>query len=273
MTRVFEVGQYRQASIFSETQKVRRQGVLQFSLILSCMMAMLMPANGEEATKAVGSFTAAQAKRAFIDGTGQGWKALQKDDFVNVNCEPDTFTWEGSIAHCKGKPIGVIRTRDQYKNFELVVEWKHLKPAGNSGIFLWADEQSIDETPPNDVPKGIEVQVLENNYPEFYTKQTGKKADWFTTHGDVFPVHGALMKPFEPIAPDGIRSFPTKQLSMPAGNWNHYYIRAINGEVRLWVNGEEVSGGSDCEPRHGYLALESEGSPVDFRNIRIRPLP
>ena len=50
-------------------------------------------------------------------------------------------------------------------------------------------------------------------------------------------------------------------------------LNAINGELRLWVNGEEVSGGNNIDPRAGYLCLESEGSPIDFRNIRIRELP
>ena len=50
-------------------------------------------------------------------------------------------------------------------------------------------------------------------------------------------------------------------------------MRAINGEVRLWVNGEEVSGGTGCSPASGFLCLESEGSPVEFRNLRIRELP
>jgi len=81
------------------------------------------------------------------------------------------------------------------------------------------------------------------------------------------------MKPFPPVAPNGRRSFPSKRLTKPVGEWNHYYIRAINGEVRLWVNGEEVSGGEDCTPSNGYLALEAEGSPVEFRNLRLRELP
>ncbi len=80
------------------------------------------------------------------------------------------------------------------------------------------------------------------------------------------------MKPFPPVAP-GNRSFPRKHLSKPKGQWNHYYVRAINGEVRLWVNGEEVSGGSDIQPRSGYLCLESEGAPVQFKNLRLRELP
>jgi len=81
------------------------------------------------------------------------------------------------------------------------------------------------------------------------------------------------MKPFPPVAPGGSRSFPRKNLSKGMGEWNHYYVRAINGEVRLWVNGEEVSGGTDCQPAEGFLCLESEGAPVDFRKLRIRELP
>jgi hypothetical protein len=81
------------------------------------------------------------------------------------------------------------------------------------------------------------------------------------------------MKPFPPTSPDGSRSFPRKRLSKGTGEWNHYHIRCVNGEVRLSVNGEEVSGGAECEPRTGYLCLESEGSPVEFRGLKLRELP
>jgi hypothetical protein len=155
----------------------------------------------------------------------------------------------------------------------LVAEWQHHDHGGNSGIFVWGSKESLDALERNGLPHGIEVQVLDLGYEENYVKRTGKKADWFTSHGDVFPTGPAKMTPFAPAAPDGKRSFPSKELVRPAGEWNHYYVRAIHGEVRLWVNGEEVSGGTGCEPRSGYLCLESEGAPVDFRNLRIRELP
>ncbi|HZN34080.1 MAG TPA: DUF1080 domain-containing protein, partial [Pirellulaceae bacterium] len=124
------------------------------------------------------------------------------------------------------------------------------------------------------LPMGIEVQILDHGFKENYIKNNpNRKPDWFTTNGDVFPTQKAKMKPFPPISPNGSRSFPKKELSKGAGEWNHYYIRAINGEVRLWVNGEEVSGGTNCEPASGYLCLESEGSPIEFRNLRVRVLP
>ncbi len=213
------------------------------------------------------------APKAFIDGAGLGWKPLAGDDFVNVNCDNNTWTWTGGDVHCTGQPVGVTRSKTPYTNFELVAEWRHLKFAGNSGIFVWVPETALKSLKRGQLPSGVEVQVLDHGYTEQYEKQTKKKADWFTSHGDVFPVGATKMKPFPPVAPDGIRSFPRKNLSKGINQWNHYYVRAINGEVRLWVNGEEVSGGNGIEPRTGFLCLESEGSPIDFRNLRIRELP
>lgn len=216
----------------------------------------------------------AEDKPKLVEGKGEGWVEFTQKDFVNVNCNEDTWTWKGGEVHCTGKPVGVIRTIKTYTNFELVAEWQHLSSGGNSGIFLWATDDGLKDLKPNALPKiGIEVQVLDHGYAEQFEKRTGKKPDWFTTHGDVFPVGGSDMKPFPPSAPNGKRSFPKKNLSKGHGEWNHYYVRAVKGEVRLSVNGEEVSGGSDCKPASGYLCLESEGAPVIFKNVRIRELP
>ena len=213
--------------------------------------------------------------RAFIDGTGEGWRNLKEGDFVAVNCKKDTFVWKEGVVYCTGQPVGVIRTKKQFTNFELVAQWRHMRKAGNSGIFVWAIPSSIAnlEAGKGSLPAGIEVQVLDLGYTEQYEKRHRKKANWFTCHGDVFPVGAAKMKPFPPTAPNKKRSFPTKNLSLGVGQWNHYYIRCIDGEVRLWVNGEEVSGGTNCQPATGYLCLESEGSPIEFKGLRIRLLP
>jgi hypothetical protein len=213
--------------------------------------------------------------KAFIDGTGPGWKSLGEKDFVNVNGDKDTWSWKkDGTLYCKGTPVGVLRTKNQVTNFEMSIEWKHLKSAGNSGVFVWIPEKALEGLKPGRLPRGgIEMQVLDHGYAERYVKKQKKKPDWFTTNGDVFPVGASKMKPFPPTSPNGSRSFPRKNLCKGHGQWNHYYIRAINGEVRLWVNGEEVSGGTNCTPHTGYLALESEGSPIEFRNIRIRELP
>jgi hypothetical protein len=215
-----------------------------------------------------------QVPRAFVDGKGPDWHTLKGDDFANVNCNEDTWTWKDGAVKCTGKPVGVIRTKKPYTNFELVAQWKHLQSGGNSGIFVWASEESLKDLKPGTLPRGgIEVQILDHGFAEKYEKEHGQKSDWFTTNGDVFYVGTSKMKPFPPVSPNGSRSFPRKNLSKGVGEWNHYYVRCINGEVRLWVNGEEVSGGNDCEPRVGYLCLESEGAPIEFKDLRIRELP
>lgn len=210
---------------------------------------------------------------AMIDGNGAGWSELKFADFVNINCKEDTWSKEEGLIKCNGNCNGGFRSKEQYTNFEMVIEWKHHRRSGNAGIFIWSPMETIEKMKPGELPQGIEIQILDHGYAEDYEKKQGKKSDWFTTHGDVFPCGVASMKPFEPSAPNGKRAFPSAEHSKGFGQWNHYYIRAINGEVRLWVNGHEVAGGNECSPASGFIALEAEGAPVDYRNIRVRVLP
>ena len=221
---------------------------------------------------------------AMVDGKGLGWSPIEKADFVNVNGTDTTWEWKADgVLHCTGKPTSVMRYKDVLTNFEMVCEWRHLRHGGNSGIFVWAQQKAVDgmaQRGKPGLPPGIEVQVLDLGYEENHMKKHGVASDWFTSHGDVFSVGSSTMEPFPPIGAvkKGAsytyhRSFPTKRLSQGTNEWNHYYIRCVNGEVRLWVNGEEVSGGTNCKPATGYLCLESEGAPIDFRNLRLRVLP
>jgi 3-keto-disaccharide hydrolase len=188
--------------------------------------------------------------------------------WVNANCAPETWSVREGVIHCTGRPTGALRTPRQYENFILEVEWRHLSKGGNSGVFIWGTPIAAPGVP---FLRGIEAQVLDHGYAEQYEKENGKKSDWFTTHGDVFPIHGATMKPFGRHSGD--RSFPSEDRSKGTPEWNHYRVVCTNGVLRLSVNGKEVSGGEDCNYRKGYLALESEGAPVEFRNIRIKELP
>ncbi|MDZ4859508.1 MAG: DUF1080 domain-containing protein [Candidatus Hydrogenedentes bacterium] len=245
----------------------RCQFVVTLTFILCLLGVVTLYTPGAEAADET-----AGLPKACIDGEGPGWRALGEEDFTNVNGNPDTWSFKDGVIYCTGTPVGVMRTKNKVTNFELVLQWRHMKSAGNSGVFVWVTEESVTDLAPGKLPKGIEVQILDHGYTERYEKDSGKKAEWFTSNGDVFAV-GVELKPLEPLSPDGSRSFPRKNLSKGSPEWNHYYIRAVNGEVRLWVNGEEVSGGTGANPSTGYLALESEGSPIEFKNLRIRELP
>ena len=160
---------------------------------------------------------------------------------------------------CTGKPIGEIRTERMYQNFIMEVEWRHMKPRGNAGIFIWADDITAKGVP---FHRGIEVQVLENAY---------GNTRGYTTHGDIFPIHGAKMTPIN--GRGGSRAFPTEERSKPSPEWNHYRIECRDGEISLAVNGKVVTKGKECWPKKGYICLESEGGIVHYRNAKIKVLP
>ncbi len=248
----------------------KRSLIILLLIIAASAVAALM----RQVPSIVRASVAQEKPKAFIDGVGPGWRTLVESDFADVNGNPDTWEWRDGIIAGTGVPIGVYRTQKKVTNFELVVEWRHLRSGGNSGIFAWVPEEVLTGLKPDNLPKGgIEVQMLDHGYREQYEKSSGKKGDWFTTNGDIFAVGTSTMNPFPPLSPNGSRSFPRRNLSRGFGQWNHYYVRGINGEIRLWVNGEEVSGGANCQPATGYLCLEAEGAPIEFRNLRIRELP
>ncbi|MBM3845517.1 MAG: DUF1080 domain-containing protein [Verrucomicrobia bacterium] len=182
--------------------------------------------------------------------------------WTNVNCAPETWSVSNGVIQCTGRPIGALRTLRQFENFVFEIEWRHLVPGGNAGIFVWAEAISAPGVP---FLRSIEVQVLDNAF------NIDGKNEWYTTHGDIFPIHGSTMKPWEKSR--GMRSLPKSERSRPSPEWNHYRITATNGVIRLAVNGEEVTVGSECVYRKGYLALESEGGRVEYRNLKLTELP
>ncbi len=179
--------------------------------------------------------------------------------WVLVNTPTQTWSVQDEMLVCTGKPIGEIRTEKMYQNFILEVEWRHMVPGGNAGIFVWADDITAKGVP---FHRSVEVQVLENAYGQ---------SPGHTTHGDIFPIHGATLTPVN--GRGGSRAFPSEERSKPSPEWNHYRIECHDGNISLAVNGKVVTQGSDASPRQGYICIESEGGVVHYRNMKIRELP
>jgi hypothetical protein len=95
----------------------------------------------------------------------------------------------------------------------------------------------------------------------------------YTSHGDIFSIWGAKMTPDRPHPNGWERCLPSEKRALPAPEWNHYRVTCIDGTIGLEVNGVRVSGATEVSPRKGYICLESEGSEVHFRNLRIKELP
>src|SRR5262249_12908098 len=177
---------------------------------------------------------------------------------------------EGRDDHHHGQADRLHAYRQAVRELRRRVRLMHVPPkpdaVGNSGFFVWADPLPGVGTP---YSRGIEVQVLVNL--KYTDKKTG--AVTATSHGDLFSIHGATCKPDRPHPLGWARCLPSEDRAKGANEWNHYRVTANDGVIKLEVNGKEVSGVSECKPRKGYLALESEGSECRFRNLKIKELP
>ncbi|MCE5347652.1 MAG: DUF1080 domain-containing protein [Bacteroidales bacterium] len=196
-------------------------------------------------------------------------KSKEKDKtllWINVNTAPDTWTLQKDILVCSGHPIGVMRSEKQYENFILHIEWKHIEPGGNSGVFVWSNA-----TPPEkaNLPNGVEVQMLELDWVNL-NKRDGITPPIAYVHGELFGVGGVKTLPDNPR---GTRSKSIENRCKGRGEWNTYDVVCVDGVIKLSVNGKFVNGISQSSQKKGYLCLESEGGQIHFRNIKIVELP
>jgi hypothetical protein len=202
--------------------------------------------------------------RAQDDGFKPLFNGKDLTGWYNVNCAPGTFFVKENMIITTGKPTGYLRTDKQYENFILEFEWFHAPSpkgsVGNSGLFVWGDPIPAKGT---GYTRSIEVQVLVNL----------EKKDAYTSQGDLFSIWGAKCKPDRPHPMGWERCLPSENRTKGEYEWNHYKVIGNNGVLKLHVNGKEVSGVYECNPRKGYLALESEGSECRFKNLKIKELP
>ena len=165
--------------------------------------------------------------------------------WVDVNTSKETWTVRDGLLVCTGKPIGVMRSEKQYENFILHIEWRHMQAGGNSGVFIWSE-------------------------PVLNPEKDGKPRPMGYVSGELFGANGLQTTPDNPR---GSRSQSVELRCKGKGEWNTYDVVAVDGVVKLAINGKFVNGVSKASVKKGYLCLESEGSEIHFRNIRILELP
>ncbi len=187
--------------------------------------------------------------------------------FVDVNTSPATWSVREGNLICSGQPIGVMRTERQYENFILQIEWRHMEAGGNSGVFLWCDAKP---QPRSRLPMGLEVQMLELDWVNQNKRKDGSLPPIAYVHGELFGAGGMTATPENPR---GNRSKSVEHRCQGVGKWNKYVVVAVDGNVKLSINGKFVNGIRDASVKKGYICLESEGREIHFRNIKIMELP
>ena len=177
-----------------------------------------------------------------------GWKVIPEGaDSQN------TWSVKDGILYCTGKPNGYIRTEKEYSNYHLHVEWRWPEKPTNSGVFIHADGADIVW------PELIECQLM-----------AGNAGDFVLINGTGMTVDGQDRK-------DPNRQYviiPKKQSSSekPAGQWNSYDIYCQGDTIKCLVNDVLQNEGTAVTPSSGYICLQGEGGPIEFRNIYIDDL-
>lgn len=148
---------------------------------------------------------------------------------------------EGLILVGSGKPYGYLRTQRAYHNYELNLEWKFPRDEnGNSGVLIHTGE--ADKV----WPTSIQVQLHR------------PKA------GSIFPSNDDAKT---------LNKVEIVDLLPPVKNtWFKCKVTCIDGKVTVWINDKQAGVVTGCEPLQGFIALQSEGAEVHFRNVSIKPL-
>jgi hypothetical protein len=190
---------------------------------------------------------AAEPVELFNGKDFSGWTYCLRDPDVKM---ADVWTVKDGVIHCAGKPVGYLRTEKKYTSYVLTLEWRwpeDSKP-GNSGVL-------VRIIGPDKVwPKCVEAQLANR-----------RAGDIFTI--DSFPLKG------NPERTKGRYTAMARETNeKPQGEWNTYEITLKGPELTLKVNGEVQNEATGVEVVPGYIGLQSEGAPVEFRNIRLQPL-
>jgi hypothetical protein len=185
--------------------------------------------------------------------------------WVNINTAEDTWKIRDGMVICSGRPIGVMCSEKQYENFILHIEWMHMEAGGNSGVFVWSNARPDERTR---LPNGVEVQMLELQWPDLNIRNGVRPPDAYV-HGELFGVGGVKTTPDNPR---GDRSMSIENRAKGKGEWNTYDVVAVDGTIKLAVNGKFVNGITRSTQKKGYFCLESEGGEIHFRNMRLLEL-
>jgi hypothetical protein len=192
----------------------------------------------------------------------EGWHAdvPALDDNANG---PRPFVVRDGLLVSLGEPGGHLITDDQYENYRLEVEYRFARRPGNCGVLVHASKPRALY---GMFPQSLEVQMSHGDAGDFWCiveditvpdmeQRRGPKEKWGITEGKERRIRNL-----------------TDDSEQPAGEWNTMVIECVGDEVKVWVNGDLVNHGRECTASKGQIALQAEGSEVEFRKLLLTPI-
>ena len=206
---------------------------------------------------------AAQEPRDLCNGRDlSGWHA-DVPDMDDDPSELSPFVVRKGLLVSLGTPGGHLLTDEIFEDYRLEVEYRFAGEPGNAGVLIHA---STPRALYRMFPQSVEVQMMHQNAGDFWSivedikvpdmeLRRGPRENWGST-GD--------KQRRTPNLTDGSEN--------PVGEWNRMVIEALDRSIKVWVNGELVNHGFDATADRGRIALQAEGSEVEFRKVRLTPI-
>jgi hypothetical protein len=193
---------------------------------------------------------AAEKSKALFNGKDlSGW--TYHLDKPEVKME-DVWSAADGVLHCKGQPVGYLLTKkNDFENYVLELEWRWPEKGGNNGVLLHVTEPGALGV----WPKSLEVQLGSSDAGDFWVIGTTMELE---------KPEGRIKDRRHINLSDG----DEKSL----GKWNTMEITCRGDEVLVKVNGKLVNHAKKVSQTKGAIALQSEGTPIEFRNIKLTPL-
>ena len=217
------------------------RGLIVGSVALMLSIVLCRPAVAEEP----------DAVALFNGKNLEGW-TYHLDD-ANVKME-EVWSVADGVLSCKGRPVGYLRTiKGDFHDYVLTLEWRWPPgtAGGNNGVLVHTSTPGALGV----WPKSIEVQLAKDNA------------------GDFWVIGTELDVPNEAERKKGRRHLNlTDDSEKPLGEWNTMEITCRGDEVLVKVNGTLVNHATNCNVTQGAISLQSEGAPIEYRNILLRPL-
>jgi hypothetical protein len=172
------------------------------------------------------------------------WSFHLKDPAVNP---ADVFKVQNGLIHISGDPFGYMRTKDEYSEYKLHIEWRYPGEASNSGVFIHA------QLPDTIWLKCIECQLKSGNA------------------GDFVCMNGAIMNEQKNNSRVVNKMAPSSE--KPVGEWNAMEIICKSNTIEVYVNGVLQNKATGISDTKGHICLQSEGKDIEFKSVFITKLP
>ena len=206
-----------------------------------------------------GFFAKSQTARLFNGVDLSGWHPDVPEMDTNSAAKSPFIVRNGLLVSL-GKPGGHLISNDEYENYRLRVEYRFAGTPGNCGVLIHA---STPRALYKMFPKSIEVQMENKNAGDFWCIQEnintvnmeerrGPKNEWGVSEGKQRRIKNL-----------------TDNSEKPVGEWNTMVIECVRSSVKVWVNNDLVNYGFNCTANKGKIAIQAEGSEVEFRKIEL----